>query len=99
MHMSFFRGKVGMVSGLFFGFAFGMAGIGSAVLGGIADRTSIEYVYEICAFMPLIGLITAFLPNIKTRGLRIQLSAEASLKLMKKRVPLPGSLSKRIVPF
>ncbi len=61
-----FPGKVGMVSGLFFGFAFGMAGIGSAVLGGIADRTSIEYVYEICAFMPLIGLITAFLPNIKT---------------------------------
>jgi len=44
-----------------------MAGIGSAVLGGIADRTSIEYVYEICAFMPLLGLITAFLPNIKTR--------------------------------
>lgn len=62
-----FPGKVGMVSGLFFGFAFGMAGIGSAVLGGIADRTSIEYVYEICAFMPLVGLITAFLPNLKTR--------------------------------
>ena len=63
-----FPGKVGMVSGLFFGFAFGMAGIGSAVLGGIADRTSIEYVYQICAFMPLIGLITAFLPNIKTKA-------------------------------
>jgi len=62
-----FPGKVGMVSGLFFGFAFGMAGIGSAVLGGIADRTSIEYVYEICAFLPLIGLITVFLPNIKTQ--------------------------------
>lgn len=63
-----FPGKVGMVSGLFFGFAFGMAGIASAVLGGIADRTSIEYVYRICAFMPLIGLITAFLPNIKTKA-------------------------------
>lgn len=62
-----FPGKVGMVSGLFFGFAFGMAGIGSAVLGGIADRTSIEYVYQICAYLPLIGLVTAFLPNIKTR--------------------------------
>lgn len=63
-----FPGKVGMVSGLFFGFAFGMAGIASAVLGEIADRTSIEYVYRICAFMPLIGLITAFLPNIKTKA-------------------------------
>ena len=63
-----FPGKVGMVSGLFFGFAFGMAGIGSAVLGGIADRTSIEYVYKICAFLPLIGLITAFLPNIKAKA-------------------------------
>jgi FSR family fosmidomycin resistance protein-like MFS transporter len=62
-----FPGKVGMVSGLFFGFAFGMAGVGSAVLGGIADQTSIEYVYEICAFLPLIGLITVFLPNIKTQ--------------------------------
>ncbi|MFA6945784.1 MAG: MFS transporter [Pedobacter sp.] len=59
-----FPGKVGMISGLFFGFAFGMAGIGSAVLGGLADRTSIEYVYQICAYLPLIGLITAFLPNI-----------------------------------
>jgi len=62
-----FPGKVGMVSGLFFGFAFGIAGIGSAVLGGIADRTSIEYVYHICSYMPLIGLFTAFLPNIKTK--------------------------------
>jgi FSR family fosmidomycin resistance protein-like MFS transporter len=62
-----FPGKVGMVSGLFFGFAFGMAGVGSAVLGGIADQTSIEFVYEICAFLPLIGLITVFLPNIKTQ--------------------------------
>lgn len=59
-----FPGKVGTISGLFFGYAFGIAGIGSALLGGLADRTSIEYVYQICAYLPLIGLITAFLPNI-----------------------------------
>ncbi|MHB1179707.1 MAG: MFS transporter [Daejeonella sp.] len=57
-------GKVGMISGLFFGFAFGMGGIGSALLGGLADRTSIEYVFSICAFLPLIGIITTFLPDI-----------------------------------
>ncbi len=57
-------GKVGMISGLFFGFAFGMGGVGSALLGALADRTSIEYVYSICAFLPLIGLITGFLPDI-----------------------------------
>jgi FSR family fosmidomycin resistance protein-like MFS transporter len=60
-------GKVGMISGLFFGFAFGMGGIGSALLGALADRTSIEYVYGICAFLPLIGLITGFLPDIGKR--------------------------------
>jgi MFS transporter, FSR family, fosmidomycin resistance protein len=60
-------GKVGMVSGLFFGFAFGMGGIGSAVLGVLADHTSIIFVYKICAFLPLIGLITGFLPNIAGR--------------------------------
>ncbi|HVX25500.1 MAG TPA: MFS transporter [Parafilimonas sp.] len=58
-------GKVGMVSGLFFGFAFGMGGLGSAVLGILADKTSIEHVYNLCAFLPLIGLLTAFLPNLK----------------------------------
>ncbi|MBZ4192256.1 MFS transporter [Niabella beijingensis] len=58
-------GKVGMIAGLFFGFAFGMGGIGSAVLGYLADHTSIEYVFKICAFLPLIGIITAFLPNIE----------------------------------
>lgn len=60
-------GNVGMVAGLFFGFAFGMGGIGSAVLGKIADETSIGYVYKICSFLPLIGIITAFLPNIEGR--------------------------------
>jgi len=60
-------GKVGMVSGLFFGFAFGMGGIGSAVLGALADHTSIYFVFQICSFLPLIGLITGFLPNLKMR--------------------------------
>lgn len=57
-------GKVGMVSGLFFGFAFGMGGMGSALLGALADHTSIKYVYQVCAFLPLIGLLTGWLPNI-----------------------------------
>ena len=59
-------GRVGMVSGLFFGFAFGMGGIGAAVLGQLADWTSIEFVYRVCAFLPLIGLLTVFLPNTAT---------------------------------
>lgn len=58
-------GNVGMISGLFFGFAFGIAGIGSAIMGWLADTTSIEYVYSICAYLPLIGVITVFLPNIE----------------------------------
>jgi FSR family fosmidomycin resistance protein-like MFS transporter len=57
-------GRVGMVSGLFFGFAFGMGGLGAAVLGEIADRTSIEFVYHLCAYLPLIGLLTVFLPIV-----------------------------------
>ena len=61
-------GRVGMVSGLFFGLAFGMAGIGAAVLGVLADWTSIEFVYRICSFLPLIGLLTAFLPDVRNDG-------------------------------
>jgi FSR family fosmidomycin resistance protein-like MFS transporter len=57
-------GKVGTVSGLFFGFAFGMAGVGAAVLGALADAAGIETVYKICAFLPAIGLLAAFLPRI-----------------------------------
>ena len=60
-------GKVGMISGLFFGFAFGMGGVGSALMGAMADRTSIEYVFQLCAFLPLIGLITGFLPDINKK--------------------------------
>ena len=60
-------GKVGMVSGLFFGLAFGMGGLGAAVLGYVADITSIELVYQICAFLPLLGIFTAFLPNLERK--------------------------------
>lgn len=59
-------GRVGMVAGLFFGFAFGMGGVGAAVLGMLADWTDIGTVYRLCAFLPAIGLLTAFLPNIET---------------------------------
>jgi FSR family fosmidomycin resistance protein-like MFS transporter len=58
-------GKVGMASGLFYGFAFGMGGVGAAVLGKIADMHGIEYVYQICAYLPLLGLLTVFLPDIR----------------------------------
>ena len=60
-------GKVGMVSGLFFGFAFGMGGIGSALLGSLADHTSIFFVFQVCSFLPFIGLITKFLPDLKIK--------------------------------
>jgi MFS transporter, FSR family, fosmidomycin resistance protein len=60
-------GKVGMISGLFFGFAFGMAGIAAAVLGKLADRAGIDFVYQVCAFLPAIGLLTAFLPDLGRR--------------------------------
>lgn len=57
--------KIGMISGLFFGFAFGIAGVGAAVLGVIADHTSIGFIYHVCAFLPAIGLLTALLPNVE----------------------------------
>jgi len=58
-------GKVGMVSGLFFGLAFGMGGVGAAFLGQLADHTSIGFVYHVCSFLPAIGLLTGFLPDIE----------------------------------
>jgi len=58
-------GNVGMISGLFFGLAFGVAGVGAALLGELADHTSIEFVYRVCAFLPLLGLLAAFLPDIE----------------------------------
>src|SRR5207245_9707535 len=63
-------GKVGMISGLFFGLAFGMGGVGAALLGELADRTSIDFVYKVCAFLPVIGLLTAFLPNLEKGRLK-----------------------------
>ena len=57
--------RIGMISGLFFGFAFGMGGIGAAILGRLADMTSIIFVYKVCAFLPAIGLLTGLLPNTK----------------------------------
>ncbi|MDO4334837.1 MAG: MFS transporter [Bacteroidales bacterium] len=59
--------KLGLVSGLFFGFAFGVAGVAAAILGHFADTYSIEAVYNFCAYMPLLGLIAVFLPNLKSR--------------------------------
>ncbi|MDI9257241.1 MFS transporter [Flavobacterium sedimenticola] len=59
--------KLGMVSGLFYGFAFGMGALGSALLGKLADATSIQYVYHVCSYLPLIGIICYFLPNLKKR--------------------------------
>ena len=58
-------GRVGMVAGIFFGLAFGMAGIAAAVLGVVADAKGIEYVYMVCSFLPLLGLLTIFLPNMR----------------------------------
>lgn len=58
-------GRIGMISGLFFGLAFGLGGIGAALLGKLADLTSINYVYHVCSFLPAIGILTAFLPNLE----------------------------------
>jgi FSR family fosmidomycin resistance protein-like MFS transporter len=64
--------RIGMISGLFFGFAFGMGGIGAAVLGKLADHTSIVYVYKLCAYLPALGLLTGLLPEIETTRRRKQ---------------------------
>jgi FSR family fosmidomycin resistance protein-like MFS transporter len=59
--------RPGMVAGIFFGFAFGMGGIGSAVLGAVADHTSVTFVFRVCSYLPLLGFLTAFLPEIEAR--------------------------------
>ena len=70
-------GRIGLISGLFFGLAFGMGGIGAAVLGKLADMTSIVFVYHVCAFLPAIGLLTGLLPDIEPlHGLRRDPQAE-----------------------
>jgi FSR family fosmidomycin resistance protein-like MFS transporter len=70
-------GKVGTISGLFFGLAFGVAGIGAALLGELADVTSINFVYNVCAFLPAIGLLTAFLPDVEPELARRRRSRQA----------------------
>jgi FSR family fosmidomycin resistance protein-like MFS transporter len=60
-------GKVGTIAGLFFGLAFGMGGLGSALLGNLADHTSIGFVFRLCAFLPLLGIVTGLLPNVEPR--------------------------------
>jgi FSR family fosmidomycin resistance protein-like MFS transporter len=70
-------GRIGMVSGLFFGFAFGMGGLGAGLLGILADHRGISFVYQVCAFLPLIGMLTAFLPNLDRRRI-VQDSAAAT---------------------
>jgi MFS transporter, FSR family, fosmidomycin resistance protein len=69
-------GKVGTVAGLFFGLSFGMAGVGAAALGWLADATSIDFVYQICAFLPLIGLLTVFLPNLGRPAAAMRLASK-----------------------
>ncbi len=61
-------GRTGMISGLFFGLIFGVGGIAAAVLGSLADRSGIHFVYQLCSYLPLIGLLTAFLPNIESNS-------------------------------
>ena len=58
-------GRVGMIAGIFFGFAFGLGGLGAAVLGVVADAKGIEFVYGVCSFLPMIGLLAIFLPNMR----------------------------------
>ncbi|MGF6877414.1 MFS transporter [Paraburkholderia sp. MM5477-R1] len=63
-------GKVGMVAGLFFGFAFGLGGVGAAVLGELADATSLAFVYKVCSFLPLIGVLTVLLPDVEGKRVK-----------------------------
>jgi FSR family fosmidomycin resistance protein-like MFS transporter len=60
-------GRVGTIAGLFFGFAFGISGVAASALGHLADHTSIRFVFNVCSFLPLVGLLAAFLPNIERR--------------------------------
>ena len=70
-------GRVGMISGLFFGFAFGAGGVGAALLGKLADIKDINFVYHVCSFLPVMGLLTAFLPNLETHSMRAARKAQA----------------------
>jgi FSR family fosmidomycin resistance protein-like MFS transporter len=70
-------GRVGMISGLFFGFAFGAGGVGAALLGKLADIKDINFVYHVCSFLPIMGLLTAFLPNLETHRMRAARKSQA----------------------
>jgi FSR family fosmidomycin resistance protein-like MFS transporter len=76
-------GRVGMVSGLFFGLAFGMGGIGAAVLGELADWTSIDFVYRVCSFLPMIGFLTVFLPNVEESPVATRLAPDSPTVMAK----------------
>ena len=78
-------GKVGMISGLFFGLAFGIGGLGAALFGRLADLTSIDFVYKMCAYLPAIGLLTAFLPNLQESRSRVR--TEVALSRQELRAP------------
>jgi FSR family fosmidomycin resistance protein-like MFS transporter len=71
-------GNVGMVSGLFFGFAFGMGGLGAAVLGKLADATDVQFVYHVCAYLPFIGLLAVFLPDMDSARKRAAVAKAAA---------------------
>jgi FSR family fosmidomycin resistance protein-like MFS transporter len=73
-------GRVGMISGFFFGLAFGCAGIASAALGHLADKTSIGFVFNICGYLPLIGLLAWFLPDIEGASRRQHREVEAAIE-------------------
>jgi FSR family fosmidomycin resistance protein-like MFS transporter len=71
-------GRIGMVSGLFFGLAFGLGGIGAAALGKLADVTSLSFVYQVCSFLPAIGILTALLPNLEPDKIRMPTPQEST---------------------
>ena len=84
-------GRTGMISGIFFGLAFGLAAVGAAALGELADSTSIEFVYQVCAFLPAIGLITVFLPNIEGGASGRRRSAASPSGIARRRPCGPGA--------
>jgi FSR family fosmidomycin resistance protein-like MFS transporter len=89
-------GRIGLVAGLFFGLSFGMAGVGAAALGRLADATSIDYVYQVCSFLPLIGLLTVLLPNLGRPGPRVQSGAPSTPREeIRVTSPVAGSITMR----
>jgi FSR family fosmidomycin resistance protein-like MFS transporter len=79
-------GKIGTMAGLFFGLSFGLAGVGAAALGKLADATGIDFVYRVCAFLPLIGLLTVFLPDIGRPARSAPAAAPAAKPVLEARI-------------